>query len=493
MGNRPQFLAMMKAAQAGEVQAIVVIELTRLARSQSDLPKIIERLRFKGVRVIGVQDAFDTDSKNHKLQAGITGVIGESFREMISDRTRSALQMRATDKRVTGGRAYGFDSQRNQIPAQVKVVREIFRRFADGETMKAIATDLNEREVASPGADWQRKKRRKDGKWLVSALHAILHNELYIGRVIYNRREFRKDPDTGKRTCTERPRSEWIEHDDARLAIIDRQVFKRAQARFSQNVNRDGKRNVGVTRYALSGLLKCSECGSRFIVVGGNQGKHAYRYYVCGTNHGGGAHACSNARRVSIQTAEAVLIQGTIEGKLLAPATVRAITDWMQKQQRRAKVRGALPPAVIRLDEQIARIESLVRDGTLPQAAVAVSLDTLRAQRQGLMQDVAEGIGTRPATGEELAAGFTKQVKRLRSDLRSPEAATVREAVRSVTGDIVLRPAGEHLAAQFTGGELYMQLGSARLANGLVAGAGFGSIRKGELPTILLVKRGADE
>ena len=45
--------------------------------------------------------------RGHKLQAGLSGIIGEAFREMVADRTHAALQSRAIDSKPTGGTRYG--------------------------------------------------------------------------------------------------------------------------------------------------------------------------------------------------------------------------------------------------------------------------------------------------------------------------------------------------------------------------------------------------
>jgi DNA invertase Pin-like site-specific DNA recombinase len=69
---------------------------------------MIDRLVAKGIRIVGVQDGYDSARRGHKLQAGLSGIIGEAFREMVKDRTYAALQSRAKDNRPTGGRAYGY-------------------------------------------------------------------------------------------------------------------------------------------------------------------------------------------------------------------------------------------------------------------------------------------------------------------------------------------------------------------------------------------------
>jgi DNA invertase Pin-like site-specific DNA recombinase len=104
-----------------------VADLSHLSRSQGELSKMIDRLVAKGIRVIGVQDGYDSARRGHKLQAGLSGMIGEAFREMVKDRTYAALESRAKEKKPTGGKAYGCrDSQ--LVPGEAAIVREIFAR-----------------------------------------------------------------------------------------------------------------------------------------------------------------------------------------------------------------------------------------------------------------------------------------------------------------------------------------------------------------------------
>ena len=67
---------------------------------------------------------------------------------------------------------------------------------------------------ALPGSTWNRSSRRRGG-WHPSAIGGdptrgigVLNNEAYIGRTIWNRSKWIKYPDTGKRRCVQRARSE---------------------------------------------------------------------------------------------------------------------------------------------------------------------------------------------------------------------------------------------------------------------------------------------
>ncbi len=68
---------------------------------------------------------------------------------------------------------------------QAAVVREIYRRYLDGESCRTIAKNLNDRGVPSAGSTWNRKIRRCSG-WMGSAVRSILRNPLYTGQMRWN-------------------------------------------------------------------------------------------------------------------------------------------------------------------------------------------------------------------------------------------------------------------------------------------------------------------
>jgi site-specific DNA recombinase len=225
LGNRPGVQRLLATLEPRDI--LLLADLTRLCRSQ-DLAPLLERLRFRSIRVLGVLDGFDIDSPHARMQAGLSGLMSDEMRAQLRVRTHLALETRAKTSRPTGGRAFGFDNTGQPVDPDAQVIVEVFGRFAAGETLRSIATDLNVRGIPSPGAKWARSTRRRDGRWLVSALHEILHNERYIGRVVWNRSTWIKDPDSGKRIRRERPSSEWVVTTGPRL--IDEVTWLRTEA-----------------------------------------------------------------------------------------------------------------------------------------------------------------------------------------------------------------------------------------------------------------------
>lgn len=86
--------------------------------------------------------------------------------------------------------------RREIVPEEAEVVKRIFRMFAEGMSGRAIASQLNAEHVPSP--------RGRAGAWTHTAIVGsprkglgILNNELYIGKMVWNRSKWRKDPENG--------------------------------------------------------------------------------------------------------------------------------------------------------------------------------------------------------------------------------------------------------------------------------------------------------
>jgi site-specific DNA recombinase len=436
LGNRPGVRAALDRLGVGDV--MLVVDTTRLSRSQ-DLAPMLTRLRHRGVRVIGVLDGFDSDSHTARMQAGLSGIMSEEFRASIAARTHSALDMRARDGRATGGRCYGFDRAGGIVDAEAAVVREIFRRVAVGDTQKGIAADLNARGVPAPGASWERRTRRADGVWMAPTLNAMLANERYTGRVVWNRSAWRRDPDSGVRQRVERPEAEWIVRDGP--AIVDRVTFDRVRA-IAAPRRLFGGRPGGGPRYLLSGILTCGVCGRRMI-ASGRGGSH----YYCGTHKAGGAAACPMSVGARRDVAERVLID-PIRRDLLSPDAVAIAADMIRAWDRAERVRGVTPPDLAAIDARTARLEAQIAAGTIEREDVQPALAALAERRQGAAAAAWRRAGSRPGVDAEAAvAAYTRAVGAMRETLSAGPIARAREALHSILGDVVCRPADGTLVA----------------------------------------------
>jgi DNA invertase Pin-like site-specific DNA recombinase len=419
IGNRPAVRAALSQLERGDV--LLVMDLSRLSRSQ-DIGPMISQQTFRGVRVVGVQDGYDSSSRTARMQAGLSGIMSEELRAGIADRTRSALVMRAEHGDPTGGRAYGYRE------GEADVVREIFELWTAGQSLKQIASTLNARAIPAPGASWTRERRARHGRWLGSCVRAMLQNDRYVGRLIYNRSQWVKDPVSGVRKRIERPQSEWIERQVEPL--VDRETWGMAQARFRRNTLPAAPR-----RYLLSGLLKCALCGSHMTVMGGSQHR-----YACSTHRNGGPHACVNALTVPRTTVEQYVLEPVMT-RLLDPDS---IAEAMRQMRALAREQQAELE-----DPQVGELRRMVREGMLSAevAAPAIAEAQRRSGRSAVIALPSERM-------------WREAVSQIRSVLEGEDITAAREVLMEYLGEIPMQPDGDRYVATIRARAVWLATGT---------------------------------
>jgi site-specific DNA recombinase len=387
LGNRPGVLNLREAALARRFDVVLVTDLSRLSRSNGDLSTLIDRLVNRNIRVIGVQDGYDSARKGHKMQAGLSGIIGEAFREMVKDRTYTALESRARTQRPTGGKAFGYLG--NVVDAEKAViVQGIFEQFVEGASCRTIAEGLNARATPSPGSTWNRTERRCHG-WMGSAVRAMLMNPRYKGEIVWNQSEWRKDPDSGRRVRIERPSSEWIIYRDESQRIVTDELWGAAQRRLRPAPNDVRLKSGGKAKFLLSGLLRCDVCGAHYVMA------NAFDYQ-CGSYRDGAA--CHNGMRVRRDHAQDVLVT-PIKDDLLAPERVDRMVGEMEAYYREklslhaAKAVEA-PRNLSELEARIARLRERLRRGDPDMAPdeIQAALERAESKRRELEEMQPEAV-----------------------------------------------------------------------------------------------------
>ncbi len=132
--------------------------------------------------------------------------------------------------------------------AEQRVIRDVYRWFVDDHKTEAeIAGILNSQGINSDlGRPWTR-----------GTIHQLLINEKYIGNNVWARTSFKLK----QRHVVNAP-EDWVRHDGAFDAIVDKVMFARAQeiiasraARFSDEQMLSILRDILAKRLVLSGLI----------------------------------------------------------------------------------------------------------------------------------------------------------------------------------------------------------------------------------------------
>jgi site-specific DNA recombinase len=272
---RSGFQALMRDALNGRFDIVLAEALDRFSRDQEDTAGLFKRLTFAGVNIVTLAEGDITH-----LHVGLKGTMNALFLKDLADKTRRGLRGRVELGKSGGGLCYGYrvrrathdgmaTGERELVPAEAEVVRRIFRDYSAGMSPKAIAKQLNAERYSGPaGAPWN-----------PSSIHGnpargtgILNNELYIGRLVWNRLRYVKDPDTGKRVSRPNPPSEWVTTAVPELRIVDDELWSQVKARQVEMrrvaSNGDPRRFNQARRpkYLFSGLTKCAECGGGYVM-----------------------------------------------------------------------------------------------------------------------------------------------------------------------------------------------------------------------------------
>src|SRR5712672_3238382 len=163
--------------------------------------------------------------------------------------------------------------------------------------------------------------RRYVAAWLASCVTGgagMIFNELYTGRIVWNKVRMVKNPDTGKRISRPNDRDQWQSIEAPHLRIVDDETWAKARRLKAERANRKRKMKRRPP-HLLSGLLRCGCCGSGMSVHDRDKtGKTRIR---CSAVRESGS--CSNRRIVYLCDVERAVLNGMRE-ELKDPRLIEA-------------------------------------------------------------------------------------------------------------------------------------------------------------------------
>ncbi|MGO8867734.1 MAG: recombinase family protein [Alphaproteobacteria bacterium] len=450
---RPGVQALLQDAQRGKFDVLLAEALDRVSRDQADVATLFKHLRFAGVQIVTL-----SEGEISELHVGLKGTMNALFLKDLAAKTHRGIRGRVEKGKSGGGLCYGYDvvkhadaegepirGGRTINENEAAVIRRVFREFATGISPRAIARRLNDEGIAAPdGALWTDSTLRGHA----ARGTGLLNNELYVGKLVWNRLRYVKDPATGKRVSRLNPREKWITTEVPELRIVDDALWQAAKARQGElaikyanviTATRAAHANrlsgMHRPRSLLSGLLVCGCCGGPYALRG--QGRYACSNHVMNGS-------CTNSRSITREALEARMLDGLRE-RLMAPEVaaeaMRAYAEETNRLNRERRSSGDADRRELdKVGRSIKEIVTLIEDGRGSRALVA-RLPELEAREDELKARLSHAPVDIPDIHPNIAGIYRRKVERLAEALRRPqERDEAAEAIRALIERITLTP-----------------------------------------------------
>lgn len=449
---RPGIQALMADAMGGRFDLILAEAMDRLSRDQEDIAGIFKRMSYADVKMFTLSEGEVTH-----LHVGLKGTMNALFLKDLADKTRRGQRGRVEAGKSGGGNAYGYDvvkkfdangepirGDRTINEFQAEVVRRIFRDYAAGKSAKTIAFALNKEGIPAPsGGDWGFSTINGNPK----RGNGILNNEMYVGKIVWNRQRFVKDPSTGKRQARPNPEEEWVIQEAPELRILDDDLWSAVKARQEKNkIARKENGEADLSRintrrrpkYLFSGLTKCSCCGGGYSAISAT-------LIGCATARNKGT--CNN--RVNIRRDELESrVLNALRTKLVDPELFAHFCEVFTQEMNRLRMEGRAGIAsaeaeLAKVNRELEKILDLYLSDALSVDMVKERSKKLEARKTELEQFLAEADEPPPLLHPSMALQYRKRVQQLYDALQDEDEGKRIEAadtLRSLVDQIVLTP-----------------------------------------------------
>ncbi len=296
--DRPNFQRMLDDIRKGNVNCVIVKDLSRFGRNYIEAGRYIEKVfPMLGVRFIAITDNYDS----LEAQGGYGGDMVVPFKNLINDaycrdisiKIRSHLEMKRKKGEYIGAFAvYGYrkdERNKNQLVIDeyaAGVVRDIFTMKLCGMSQQAIAEKLDADGILSP-VEYKKSigihlettfKKSAQAKWSYNSVTRILKNEVYTGVLAQGKQT---TPNYKVKTRVMKPEEEWVKVENTHEAIISAKDFALVQELLKQDTRISPEKD---SLYPLAGMLYCGDCKEPMVRKTIPAGGKKYIYYVCSGN-----------------------------------------------------------------------------------------------------------------------------------------------------------------------------------------------------------------
>jgi DNA invertase Pin-like site-specific DNA recombinase len=288
---RTGFQRLVAAIGLGEVGLVLVTEVSRLSRRNSDWHRVIELCAVFRTLIADEDGVYCAQDPNDRLLLGVKGTLFAAELHILRARMRGNLLNKARRGELAlrlpvGYRRLGDGAVVLDPDDEVRaVLARIFDRFALLRNARAVQRDLAAHGLKMPRLIQQGAETGRI-VWVrptYQMIQQVLTSPVYAGVFVYGRRKRQVSPgDPPVVAERRRPLEEWdIVVPGAYPAYISHDQYLVNRQRLRDNLYNFAAKRRGAPREGralLQGLVACGRCGRRMSV---SHGSHYLRYQCC--------------------------------------------------------------------------------------------------------------------------------------------------------------------------------------------------------------------
>lgn len=332
--NRDEFQRLMQDIRLGDINCVVVKDLSRFGRNYLEAGNYIEKIfPFLGVRFIAVSDGIDTgtaEKSSDRMSVEIKNLVNDMYAKNFSVKAAQQLERRRQEGSYVGGLSpYGYKVVwekriRKLVPdeAAADIVRFIFQYYSEMENFTAVANELSRKRVNPPAvyhktgkvfADFEDKNYKF---WDESSIRRILQQEAYLGKLVQGKTSI-----TGRDEKNRVPKSkeEWSICENAHEPLVDSEIFYRAAQIYERS--RKGKSPYGslsreypLDKDIFDGIVFCGVCGRKMtrnsrVKIYADGSRARLEGYHCINSIQAGEKRCPESNRISMTKLSGILVE----------------------------------------------------------------------------------------------------------------------------------------------------------------------------------------
>lgn len=376
--KREDFLRMIRDSSRRLFDTVLVWKLDRFARSRFDSAHYKNILKKNGVKVVSATEHIAEGPEGIILESMLEG-MAEYYSAELAEKIRRGQTENALKCNRNGGTppfGYVLEDHRLRLdPAAAPVVLEIFKRYAEGDTIKNILTDLNQRGI----------KTRKGQAFKYSSFSTLLKNRTYIGEFRY--------------------RDTVIP--GGVPAIVPQEIFDRVQIRVEKNRHAPAMAKAS-DKYLLTTKLFCGKCGRMMAGESGTSktGK-IHHYYKCGNAK---RKKTCDKRAVKKDWIENLVVQQTLLMVMDDALMERLIDRLLDLQGDESFDLRLLQKQLAEVEKGIENMLNAIQAGILT-ASTKERLAALEVQKAQLEESVLRERIKRPVLTREQIAFFLRKFR----------------------------------------------------------------------------------